>query len=219
MLVKPNHSRSHIHSCCYPSVTNPPSHWSSHTPTCLHYFFHLSVHCPLFWMAHPRYLQLPSLLIHLQLCSYTFLPLIHMYSVFLLQTFIPLLFRAHIHLLPALTVSPANISSWRLCLTPSVNLLTTIANKKRLRVNPWCNCTLTLNPSGTRTENLTTLSICSTTPDKVSSRSKHSSKCSWYEEDTVENSRETWKSGETMEIRSEDPKSNQISLYESANTT
>lgn len=40
--VKPNHSRSHIHSSCYPFVTNHPSQWSSHTPTCLHYFLHLS---------------------------------------------------------------------------------------------------------------------------------------------------------------------------------
>ncbi|KAJ8356648.1 hypothetical protein SKAU_G00194420 [Synaphobranchus kaupii] len=47
------------------------------------------------------------------------------------------------------------------CLTSSVNLSITIANKKGLRADPWCNPTPTLNASVTPTAHLTTVTLSS----------------------------------------------------------
>lgn len=113
MSVKPNHSRSHIHSSCYPFVTNHPSQWSSHTPTCLHYFLHLSA-LPVVLNGTHQIHNTATFTTYTSAALLLHLSPTHSQVFCLPSTFIPLLSRAHIHLLRALTMSLANISSWRL---------------------------------------------------------------------------------------------------------
>ncbi|XP_054648940.1 uncharacterized protein LOC129190355 [Dunckerocampus dactyliophorus] len=107
-------------------------------------------HSPLLWTVDPKYFKSSTFLISFP-CKLT-LPLgslsfTHMYSVLLRLTFIPLLSRANLHLSSfsstcsllslQITMSSANIIvHGDSCLTSSVSLSITIANKKGLRADP-----------------------------------------------------------------------------------
>uniref|UniRef100_A0A8C4Q084 Uncharacterized protein n=1 Tax=Eptatretus burgeri TaxID=7764 RepID=A0A8C4Q084_EPTBU len=158
-------------------------------PACTLFFTYLQ-HSSLLWTVDPKYLN-PSTFPTSTPCNRIIPPpslsFTHMYSVLLLLTIIPLFSSAYLHLLRLasacsllslqIMMSSANIivhgdSS----LISSFNLSITIATRKGLRVNLWCNTTLTLNRSVIPTAHLTavTLSSCisctvltyfSTTPD------------------------------------------------------
>ncbi|KAF7663340.1 hypothetical protein LDENG_00211810, partial [Lucifuga dentata] len=139
-------------------------------PACTRFFTSFP-HSPLLWTVDPKYLKSSTFFISIP-CNLTIplesLSFTAMYSVLLRLTFIPLLSRAYLHLSRfsstcsllslQITMSSANIIvQGDSCLTSSVSLSITTANKKGLRADPWCSPTSTLNSSVTPTAHLTTV--------------------------------------------------------------
>ena len=145
-------------------------------PAC-NLFFTSLPHSPLRCTVESRYLK-SSTFATSSPCIFT-VPLLlsclsftHMYSVFILLTFIPLLSKAYLQpsgfsstcslLSLQITMSSANIMvHGASSLISSVILSIIIANKQGLKADPWCSLTFTSNPSVTPTAHLTAVVLSS----------------------------------------------------------